>query len=221
MCNASINGSLTVWLCPAPYNWGGGKQPRQQPDGRTAVTSPRGLNGLAAAAAWLALAICAICACSSGRPGPGVASLPSHSARPPTALTRAQEFQRLVKFAECMRIDVPDPQPGRVQIPVATDPATAAAMRACQQWLPSFNSGSAGNPNGNLAAQMPHLIAYARCMRAHDIAMLDPNSFGALNLGQVPGINNDFGRYSPQFRAADAACRHLLPGGVRDDGTGP
>ena len=56
---------------------------------------------------------------------------------------------------------------------------------------------------------------------AHDIAMLDPNSFGALNLGPVPGITNDFGRYSPQFRAADAACRHLLPAGVHDDGTGP
>jgi len=188
------------------------------------VISPRGLNGLAAAAAWLALAICAICACSSGRPGPGVASLPSHSARPPTALTRAQEFQRLVRFAECMRghgIDVPDPQPGRVQIPVATDPATATALRACQHWLPSLNPSSGVRPNANLAAELPGLIAYARCMRSHDIAMLDPNSFGALNLGQVPGITNDFGRYSPQFRAADAACRHLLPAGVHDDGTGP
>jgi hypothetical protein len=188
------------------------------------VTSPRGLNGLAAAAAWLALAICAICACSSGRPGPGVASLPSHSGRPSTNLTQAQEFQRLVKFAECMRshgIDVPDPQAGRVQIPAATDPATAAALRACQQWLPTLNAGAVSSQNAKLAAELPGLIAYARCMRGHDIAMLDPNSIGALNLGQVPGINNDFGRYSPQFRAADAACRHLLPGGVHDDGTGP
>ena len=185
------------------------------------MTSPRGLHGLAAAAAWLALAICA---CSAGQSGPGVASLPSHSARTSTTLTQAQEFQRLVKFAECMRsrgIDVPDPQPGRFQIPVATDPATAAALRACQQWLPALNTGSAGGVNGKLAAELPGLIAYARCMRSHDIAMLDPNSFGALNLGQVPGITNDFGRYSPQFRAADAACRHLLPAGVHDDGTGP
>jgi len=37
----------------------------------------------------------------------------------------------------------------------------------------------------------------------------------------VPGITSDFGRYSPQFRAADTACRHLLPTGVHDDGTGP
>ena len=58
-------------------------------------------------------------------------------------------------------------------------------------------------------------------MRAHDIPMLDPTSFGALNLGNPPGVSSDFGRYSPQFRAADTACRHLLPAGVHDDGTGP
>ena len=185
------------------------------------MTPLRGINGLAAAAAWLALAICA---CSAGQSGPGVASLPSHSVRTSTTLTQAQEFQRLVKFAECMRsrgIDVPDPQPGQVQIPVATDPSTAAALRACQHWLPGLNPGGGVRPNGNLAAELPGLIAYARCMRGHDIAMLDPNSFGALNLGPVPGITNGFGRYSPQFRAADAACRHLLPAGVHDDGTGP
>ena len=188
------------------------------------MTPPRGVNGLAAAIAWLALTIITTCACSSGQPGASVASLPSHPAGPPTALTQAQEFQRLVKFAGCMRshgIGVPDPQPGRFQIPVATDPATAAALRACRPWLPSLEAGTSGGTNATLAAELPGLIAYARCMRGHDIAMLDPTSFGALNLGQVPGITSDFGRYSPQFRAADAACRHLLPAGVHDDGTGP
>jgi hypothetical protein len=188
------------------------------------MTPPRGITGLATVTAWLALTIVTICACSSGHPGASVASLPSHSARPPAARTQAQDFARLVKFAECMRshgIDVPDPQSGRVQIPVATDPATAAALRACQQWLPTLSAGAVSSQNAKLAAELPGLIAYARCMRGHDIAMLDPNSFGALNLGQVPGITNDFGRYSPQFRAADAACRHLLPAGVQDDGTGP
>ena len=187
------------------------------------MVSRQGRRGLAAVT-WLALATYAICACSSGQAAPGVASLPSHSASSQTNLTQAQQFQRLVKFAQCMRshgISIPDPQPGRFQIPAATDPATTAAMRACQHWLPDIKSASAGSPNGNLAAEMPHLIAYARCMRAHDISMLDPNSFGALSLGSVPGINNDFGRYSPQFRAADVACRDLLPAGVHDDGTGP
>jgi len=58
-------------------------------------------------------------------------------------------------------------------------------------------------------------------MRDHDIAMLDPGPQGQLDLGNVPGITSDFGRYSPQFRAADQSCRHLLPAGVHDDGTGP
>jgi hypothetical protein len=182
------------------------------------------MTSLVAATAWLALTTFTICACSSGQPGASVASLPGRSARPLTTLTQAQEFRRLVMFAECMRshgVDVPDPQPGRVQIPVPTDPSGAAAMRACQQWLPNLDTSNGRGPNGNLAAELPGLIAYARCMRGHDIAMLDPNSFGALNLGQVPGITNDYGRYSPQFAAADAVCRHLLPAGVHDDGTGP
>jgi hypothetical protein len=62
-------------------------------------------------------------------------------------------------------------------------------------------------------------------MRQHEIAMLDPSPVptrgGLVTLGRVPGIDNDFGRYSPQFRAADDACRHLLPSAVHDTGTGP
>jgi hypothetical protein len=185
------------------------------------VAALQGIRGLATVMAGLALAICA---CSSAPAGPSVASLPSHPASSPTNLTQAQAFHRLVQFAECMRshgIDVPDPRGDTFQIPLATDPSAAAAMRACQNWLPSLNPSNGIRPNASLAAELPGLIAYARCMRGHDIAMLDPNSLGALNLGQVPGITNDFGRHSPQFRAADAACQHLLPAGVHDDGTGP
>jgi hypothetical protein len=77
---------------------------------------------------------------------------------------------------------------------------------------------------GQAALAAPRLRAltnYARCMRAHDIPMLDPNSLGELNLGSPPGVSGNFGRYTPQFHAADAACRHLLPRGVADNGTGP
>jgi len=75
--------------------------------------------------------------------------------------------------------------------------------------------------NRELARWLPSLVRYAQCMRSHDIPMLDPGSQGQLNLGPVPGITSDFGRYSPQFRSADHACRHLLPAGVHDDGSGP
>ena len=94
-------------------------------------------------------------------------------------------------------------------------------MRACGHLLPPVETGTGGSGTSRVAAEMPALIAYARCMRGRDIAMLDPTSSGTLNLGTVPGITNDFGRYSPQFRAADQASRHLLPAGVHDDGTGP
>jgi len=72
-----------------------------------------------------------------------------------------------------------------------------------------------------VAPELPALTRYAECMRSHDIDMLDPTPSGALSLGNVPGITASFGRYSPQFRAADSACRHLLPASVHDDGTGP
>ena len=43
-----------------------------------------------------------------------------------------------------------------------------------------------------------------------------------VDLGDVPGMaNKDFGRNSPQFRSAAAACRNLLPPGIADDGSGP
>lgn len=177
-------------------------------------------RGVLAAIAVLAIAAAG---CASGRAGGGVASLPGH---PATArASQAQTFTQLVRFARCMRshgINVPDPVPGR-PFPISTsvDPASAAALQACRNLMPAPDSGTGTSQRGLPAADLPALITYARCMRGHDISMLDPTSYGALNLGPVPGITNDFGRYSPQFRAADAACRHLLPAGVRDDGTGP
>ena len=71
-------------------------------------------------------------------------------------------------------------------------------------------------------AQALHLglVRYAQCMRSHGIPMLDPDSNGNLDLGNVPGIGS-VGRYTSQFRRADHSCRSLLPAGVSDNGTGP
>ena len=102
------------------------------------------------------------------------------------------------------------------------DAATRPAYAACGHFIqPIIQAKAAGAKPGLPAAEMAALTSYAECMRSHDIAMLDPDTYGSLNLGTVPGIATDFGRYSPQFRAADTACRHLLPPGVHDDGTGP
>jgi hypothetical protein len=115
-------------------------------------------------------------------------------------------------------VSVPDPQQGK---PYGIPAGGGAALRSCEHFLPPPDTGSGGGQASKIAAEMPGLISYARCMRSDDISMLNPNSSGMLNLGTVPGISNDFGRYSPQFRTADTACRHLLPAGVNDDGTGP
>jgi hypothetical protein len=186
------------------------------------VTRQQRRGGVLAAIACLAALITA---CSSGQAARGVASLPGATAAAAAGQAAAQQDQKLVSFARCMRghgVNVPDPQQGKPYgIPVGSDPVTAAAMRACGHLLPTVETGTGAGQAGRVAAAMPGLIGYARCMRAHDIAMLDPAASGALNLGTVPGITNDFGRYSPQFRAADQACRHLLPAGVHDEGTGP
>ena len=54
-------------------------------------------------------------------------------------------------------------------------------------------------------------LAYSRCMRAHGIkAFPDPNSQGGISLSAGPGTGID--PRSPQFKAADQACRSLMPG---------
>ena len=172
-------------------------------------------------------------ACSSSPSSPAVASLPGHGSAAGGGaagqLTQAQSDQGMVSFARCMRahgVNMPDPfhRPGHAGLSIDTPPrdrATRAGYAACTHFIqPTINMKQA-HQQALAAPRLHALTNYAQCMRAHDIAMLDPTALGQLNLGNVPGISSDFGRNSPQFRAADAACRHLLPAGVADNGTGP
>ena len=144
-------------------------------------------------------------------------------------LTTAQADRGMVNFAHCMRahgVQMPDPFhiPGHTGLSIYDPPRTAAtraAWAACGHFVQPTVNMKQGHQQALAALRLRALTDYARCMRGHNIAMLDPTSLGEVNLGNVPGISSDFGRYSPQFRAADAACRHLLPAGVVDDGTGP
>jgi hypothetical protein len=172
-------------------------------------------------------------ACSSGTSGRSVASLPGHAASHTAAATvmpsEAQFDQDAVNYARCLRahgVNEPDPapRPGHsglsFEVPQATA-ANRAALHACNHFVAKIYAAKQAGAQHQLTQWLPSLVRYASCMRAHDIPMLDPGPQGELNLGHVPGITSDFGRYSPQFRAADAACRHLLPASVHDDGTGP
>jgi hypothetical protein len=160
--------------------------------------------------------------CSSAGP-PGGSSAPG---RPPGTL---QSDREMVAFAGCMRrhgVQMSDPahRPGHTGLSIdlpTRDSATRLAYAACTHFIQPIISAKQAGAASQAAPHLAALTRYARCMRAHDINMLDPTSYGALNLGTVPGISASFGRYSPQFRSADAACRRLLPRGVHDNGTGP
>jgi hypothetical protein len=185
------------------------------------------------ATAMLALsaAAIAVAACSSGPAASQVAHLPGHGSQTRAAgrLTVAQSDRDMISFARCMRahgVQMPDPfhRAGHSGLSIEIPPQTAAnrpGFSACMHFLQPIIQMKNAHAAALAAPRMHALTDYARCMRAHDINMLDPTQQGQLNLGNVPGITRDFGRYSPQFRAADTACRHFLPAGVHDDGTGP
>jgi hypothetical protein len=174
-----------------------------------------------------------IAACSSTPTGRTVASLPgtTSSANATASSSSGKNDQDIVNYTRCLRahgLNEPDPRyvqhNGYSGLAFQVPPTTAVnqpALTACNHWIASMLAAKHAGADRQLARWLPSLVRYAQCMRSHDISMLDPGSQGELNLGHVPGISNDIGRYTPQFRAADSACRHLLPAGVHDDGTGP
>jgi hypothetical protein len=53
-------------------------------------------------------------------------------------------------------------------------------------------------------------LRMSHCMRAHGITDFpDPNSQGGIGIQVTPG--SDLDPNNPQFKAASAACQHLLP----------
>jgi hypothetical protein len=171
-------------------------------------------------------------AASSGPGSAAVASLSGHAAAARSSgqpLTEQQSDQDVISFARCMRshgVQMSDPvhRPGHAGLSFdlpTRDSSTSAAYAACTHFIQAILQIKSAGAAAQAAPHLAALTRYAQCMRGHDISMLDPTPQGEMNLGAVPGVTSDFGRYSPQFRAADAACRHFLPAGIQDNGTGP
>jgi hypothetical protein len=171
-------------------------------------------------------------AASSGPGSAAVASLSGHAAAARSSgqpLTQQQSDQDFISFTRCMRshgVQMSDPvhRPGHAGLSIdlpTRDSSTSAAYAACTHFIQAIIQIKSAGAAAQAAPHLAALTRYAQCMRGHDINMLDPTPQGELNLGTVPGITSDFGRYSPQFRTADAACRHFLPAGIQDNGTGP
>jgi hypothetical protein len=166
-------------------------------------------------AAALALAV-AIGGCGSSAAGTGSAALSGGDT----------DF---LNFTHCMRahgVQMQDPyhragHSGLTLSMPTPSPAEKTAYGACEHFIQAVIEMKMSHAPRIPASARLALIHYAECMRSRGIPMLDPDQFGSLNLGNVPGIANGPGRYTPPFHFADQECRHLLPAGIRDNGTGP
>jgi len=105
-----------------------------------------------------------------------------------------------------------DEHPGRRRARLRPAGLLAAAL-ACLALLAAACSspaspGTGAGPSGGSDRQSE--LAFSRCMRAHGItAFPDPNAQGGIALNAGPGTGLD--PKSPQFKAANRACRSLLP----------
>jgi hypothetical protein len=151
---------------------------------------------------------------------PGASAAPSASISPRDAV---------LAYARCMRehgVDMPDPQFDdtngnfSVQVGVAGKPADKDKLDAAQKACGHFMDGLAlGNGKGGEVDQETQeaLLAFAKCMRDHDIDFPDPQfeNGGMVKIGG-PGSNVD--PSSKKFQDAQEACRSLMPGGGKDFG---
>jgi len=125
--------------------------------------------------------------------------------------------QAALAYARCMRAhgvpDFPDPDSnGQFNVdPHSTSSQETAANHACNHLL------NVGGQMDQRQQELPQLLRYARCMRAHGVPNFpDPHYTGG-GIGRPggqlgfagPGLKHP----SPQVQSANHACQHLLRGG--------
>jgi hypothetical protein len=116
-------------------------------------------------------------------------------------------------FSACMRANgvpkFPDPDSdGRIRFRDPVDPESPqfeAARRACRKLEPEESAPSPAEQ----ARDRAQLLKFSACMRAQGLTKFpDPDPSGFLSIGKNSGFAPD----SPQFKAAEKACRNFLPG---------
>ena len=102
-------------------------------------------------------------------------------------------------------------RPRRAGLLAAALACLALVAAACSSPAsPGTGAGPAGGSNEHSA------LAFSRCMRAHGITGFpDPDSQGNFALPKS-GPGTKFDPKSPQFKAANNACKSLMPGGSMD-----
>jgi hypothetical protein len=164
--------------------------------------------------------VLALAACGGSPDGDRVASLSGGGATRTTngaAKTAAKDPQQAaLDFAKCMRehgIDMPDPQvdeQGRVRVRVGgpgggarPDPKKLdEAQKACGHLM-----GGGDGPGQIDPEERDAMVAFARCMREHDIDMPDPTGDGLVIRRDGDGGPDPS---SEQFQEAEKACDHHL-----------
>lgn len=95
------------------------------------------------------------------------------------------------------------------------------AYKACQYCLARIAATKRPGARAATAGIRLALVRDAQCMPTRGIPMVDPDAFGQLNLGDVPGPVAGWASYAPQFHAADLGCRRVPPASVNDNRIGP
>ena len=185
------------------------------------------LAGLAVAAVLVVAGI-AVAGGGGGSESPGVAHLGTNGTAAnsgPSSGSGGSEHEQTLAYSKCMRehgiSDFPDPTSdgglalnanGPTSDLDPNSPQFQAAGKACKRLLP--NGGQPAPVDPELRDK---LLAYSKCMRAHGIGDFPDPTDGGLQIQSTPG--SDLDPTNPQFKAADQACKHLVPGGGKGGST--
>lgn len=144
------------------------------------------------------------------------------AAEPGSGDRREANQEAMLAYAQCMRengIDMPDPEPGqggfRMRVPEGTSPDKVdAAEEQCREHLDAIEPPDLTEEQQKEFQEAA--LAHARCMREHGIDVPDP-TFGEDGRAQIR-IRRGSGKgaggpdpESPEFEAAQEACRDELP----------
>jgi hypothetical protein len=146
----------------------------------------------------LALCIVGLVGCGGGGSGSGGNG------------TASSEEEAGLEFTECLRahgVEVEDPKPGQhnIEVPGDGDPATKAALAACNGKL----DGAGQELSSSEADEFREgALALAQCFREEGVEMGDPEFLGPGKFHlDIAGIDTE----SPAFEAAREACDDKLP----------
>jgi hypothetical protein len=160
---------------------------------------------------WAAIITAAVVAGCDSAGGPKVATAQHQAttasgAASTSASAKESDYDKALRYTRCMTEHgekIPDPVEGK-PLPLGAAGSgwatMSAAFETCRHFLPATWPVKA-DPN-EIARHRP----WGECMRKHgvDVPELNPDANGMVHAAPDPTLY-----YTPQWRAAEAACRYL------------